>query len=266
MSDEELKLLASTAIHALFSSGQVSTPVSSLSLLTRVISSKQPQGLFACSPSPRFRLTDLRKFEAILEDLARTWDRGVLSLSRDADGLSVVDAHLDTPGGGYFGDAIGKRESEARASRKRKRVVDEDADSAAGDDGADEDALEEPMPVHAPSSTLGGLSKEMKEVYAILQKSTAKGRLLAEQVRLRAMARRQTTNLASSVSLGERTLRAHLPARHKRRLLQSTAPPPHAYHALQEHHHLRPGALPPAHEAPHGRHTRPLLVPEYLLL
>ena len=60
---------------------------------------------------------------------------------------------------------------------KRKRIIDEDADSAAGNDD-EQDSYEGP----AGSTTLGSLSKELKEVYTILQKSTAKGRLLAEQV------------------------------------------------------------------------------------
>lgn len=66
-------------------------------------------------------------------------------------------------------------------SRKRKRVVDEDADSAAGNDNDEEE--EEDIGVGgSQSSTLANLTNQLREVYAILQKSTAKGRLLAEQV------------------------------------------------------------------------------------
>jgi mRNA (2'-O-methyladenosine-N6-)-methyltransferase len=65
-------------------------------------------------------------------------------------------------------------------SRKRKRVVDEDADSAAGND---DDEEEEDIGLGgSQSSTLGNLTNQLREVYAILKKSTAKGRLLAEQV------------------------------------------------------------------------------------
>jgi mRNA (2'-O-methyladenosine-N6-)-methyltransferase len=70
-------------------------------------------------------------------------------------------------------------------TRKRKRVVDEDADSAAGNDD-EQDSFEVPT---TGSTTLGSLSKELKEVYTILQKSTAKGRLLAEQVYIQILCR-----------------------------------------------------------------------------
>jgi mRNA (2'-O-methyladenosine-N6-)-methyltransferase len=72
-------------------------------------------------------------------------------------------------------------ESTARVTGKRKRVRDEDADSAAGSGDEVDDAYEEE--VQKPCTTLANLSKELKEVYAFLQRSTAKGRLLAEQVR-----------------------------------------------------------------------------------
>jgi len=69
-------------------------------------------------------------------------------------------------------------------SRKRKRVVDEDADSAAGNDNDDDDEEEEEDigMGGSQSSTLTNLTNQLREVYAILQKSTARGRLLAEQV------------------------------------------------------------------------------------
>ncbi|KAA1466102.1 MT-A70-domain-containing protein [Dentipellis sp. KUC8613] len=66
------------------------------------------------------------------------------------------------------------------AVKKRKRVVDEDADSAAGSGDEADEVVDE---VKKPVTALEGLSKDLKEVYAILQKSTAKGRLLAEQFR-----------------------------------------------------------------------------------
>lgn len=69
--------------------------------------------------------------------------------------------------------------------RKRKRVVDEDADSAAGSEHEEEDEDEERgmgMGRKPAPSTVDSLSKDMKEVYALLQRGTARGRLLAEQV------------------------------------------------------------------------------------
>lgn len=167
MSDEQLRLLASKTIHGLFGSGQLSTPISAMDLLSRVIAAGPPAGLFPESmvPIPRFRLFELPKFEEILEGLAQQWEHGTLTIVREGGETTVMDVRL---GAGAQGLDL--------APRKRKRVVDEDADSAASDE-EDGDSLE------AGSTTLGSLSKELKEVYAILQKSTAKGRLLAEQVR-----------------------------------------------------------------------------------
>jgi mRNA (2'-O-methyladenosine-N6-)-methyltransferase len=89
-----------------------------------------------------------------------------------------MDISLDA---GHFHQAFAGlegRSGDALNPRKRKRVIDEDADSAAGDDDA-EDLLEDIVSQRA--TTLGSLSKELREVYSLLQKSTARGRLLAEQ-------------------------------------------------------------------------------------
>ena len=169
MSDEQLKLVASGTINALFSSGKVSTPIGSMDLLTRVIAHGPPPGLLP-SPPPRFRLTDLSKFDSILENLSQNWEYGTISVTRDDAGLTVMDISLGSPGS--------VNPLATLTSRKRKRVVDEDADSAAGNE-EEQESLEAPFP---GSTTLGNLSKELKEVYTILQRSTAKGRLLAEQV------------------------------------------------------------------------------------
>jgi mRNA m6A methyltransferase catalytic subunit len=169
MSEEQLKLVASTTINGLFSSGKVSVPISSMDLLSRVISSGPPTGLMP-TPPPRFRLTDLPKFESILESLSQNWDHGTIALAHDDGGVTVMDVHLGSPGSVNALAGLN--------TRKRKRVVDEDADSAAGNDD-EQDSFEG---LTVGSTTLGNLSKELKEVYTILQKSTAKGRLLAEQV------------------------------------------------------------------------------------
>ena len=131
--------------------------------------------------TPRFRLTDLSRFEKILEDLAQTWTEGKIVISRD-DGskkMMIWGVVLQQQNGfmGLFssvGDASGS------GSRKRKRVVDEDADSAVGDEESYLD--EEEDNAKDSRSSFANLSKEMREVYTILQQSTAKGRLLAEQV------------------------------------------------------------------------------------
>ncbi|CCM03411.1 uncharacterized protein FIBRA_05542 [Fibroporia radiculosa] len=175
--DERLKLNTSSLLHTLFSSCKVTAPISSFDLLTHVITS--PTGpLLSPESAPPFRLTDISRFEAILESLSEAWDYGQISVMREnRDGeLMVIDVQLgDSQSGG----------AARMQGRKRKRVVDEDADSAAGD--AEEEAEErierlrselKPAP-----TTLASLSKDMKEVYNILQRCTAKGRLLAEQFR-----------------------------------------------------------------------------------
>ena len=143
--------------------------------------------------TPRFRLTDLRRFEKIVEDLAQTWTEGKIVVSRD-DGtkkLMIWEVVLQQENGSIGGNklvmgaesfsSIGSGgDMSGSGSKKRKRVVDEDADSAVGDEESYLD--EEEDNARDSHSSLANLSKEMREVYTILQKSTAKGRLLAEQV------------------------------------------------------------------------------------
>ncbi|KAJ8518350.1 hypothetical protein ONZ45_g4562 [Pleurotus djamor] len=117
---------------------------------------------------PRFRILDKPKFEAILRDLSHSWEHGSITLSEEGDEVTVMEVQ--------FID-----EAPPTLTRKRKRIIDEDADSAAGDDDEQGDDLADSLPV----SMLGTLSKELRDVYTILQKSTAKGRLLAEQFRSR---------------------------------------------------------------------------------
>ncbi|KII95870.1 hypothetical protein PLICRDRAFT_98933 [Plicaturopsis crispa FD-325 SS-3] len=138
-----------------------------MELLIQVVASK-PSGVLA-STTPSFRLTDLRRFESILDTLAQSWEHGCITLSKEDGEFVVMDVRLGEP------SALANL-----VTRKRKRVIDEDADSASG--GEDNQSSLDESPARAPPSTaLGELSKELKEVYAILQKSTAKGRLLAEQ-------------------------------------------------------------------------------------
>lgn len=132
--------------------------------------------------TPRFRLTDLSRFEKILEDLAQTWTEGRIVILRDDDSkkLMIWGAVLQQQNGlmGSFSSSGG--DASGFGSKKRKRVVDEDADSAVGDEESYLD--EEEDNARDSRSSLANLSKEMREVYTILQKSTARGRLLAEQV------------------------------------------------------------------------------------
>ncbi|KAH9894329.1 MT-A70-domain-containing protein [Cubamyces lactineus] len=176
--DDKLKLVASSAIQSLFSSNAVSAPISSFDLLTRVIASS-PAPTAGSPPTRRLRLTDLSHFERILESLSESWEHGRIKVSREeADGeLIVMDVQL---GSTREGPSAQPQSSPVR--RKRKRVVDEDDDSAAG--RAEEDETpERPESWKPPPSTLESLSKTLKEVYNLMQQSTAKGRLLAEQFR-----------------------------------------------------------------------------------
>ncbi|KAL4081956.1 MT-A70-domain-containing protein [Scleroderma yunnanense] len=139
-------------------------PTSSRDLLLYLISSKAAAG------SISLRLTDLPRLDAVLENLANQWEHGTITLRRDNDVLTIMDIQL----GNTRNDAY---------PRKRKRPVDEEADSAAGDEN-DERSSRSKSRSPPPSRTpLGSLSKELKVVYALLQRSTAKGRLLAERFR-----------------------------------------------------------------------------------
>ncbi|KAI0316974.1 MT-A70-domain-containing protein [Amylostereum chailletii] len=169
MTDELLLFTVSRSLYTLFSSSTVQVPVNSVDLLTNVIShglSKHPQA------PPSLRLTDLSRFESILDSLSKHWDQGTLSIIRDDDGLTVMDVQLGS------GSAV--ESTTGRATGKRKRVKDEDADSAAGSGDEVDDTHED---VANPATAVGILPKDLKEVYTILQQSTAKGKILAEQFR-----------------------------------------------------------------------------------
>jgi mRNA (2'-O-methyladenosine-N6-)-methyltransferase len=208
MSSDALRVVAASALYTLFSSGRASAPITSTQLLIRVITTKTPPGLLPnTSTAPRFRLTDLRRFESILDSFSPTWEHGTLSLSRESGELVVMDVSL-APSSAQL--ALGENLN----PRKRKRVVDEEADSAAGDDDAEDPSFESPV-----ATTLGSLSKELREVYAIIQKGTAKGRLLAEQVCTPLNAVVSPSN-PSPVSICGREIRANLSTHHERRLRQ----------------------------------------------
>lgn len=174
--EERFKVAASCGIHTLFSTHKVCAPISSFDLLTSLISlGPQPGVLPGDGPPVRIRLTDLARFRRVLESLETRWNYGKLSLSRDGPENELF----------VFSVTLGESHSSQSAptpsiGRKRKRVVDDEADSASGNQ-EDEDSAQ--MEVAKPSpSTLTSLSSDMREVYSLLQRGTAKGRLLAEQV------------------------------------------------------------------------------------
>ncbi|KAH9943116.1 MT-A70-domain-containing protein [Epithele typhae] len=177
--EDKLKVIASTALESLFSRNTVKTPISSFDLLTHVISLGTSPGVVPGSgPSPRFRLVDLARFDRILERLADHWDCGKIVVSRDEDpdgGLTVMDVQLGV---------VSTSQPERSPPRKRKRPVDEDDDSAVGrTQEAEESTPEKVVRWSPPPGTLESLNKVMKEVYGLMQQSTAKGKLLAEQFR-----------------------------------------------------------------------------------
>jgi len=181
MSDGELRIIVIAAIQSLINSGKLSLPSTLMDLLAYVVAFKVPTGLLPSSSSnTRFRLTDQSRFEYILQDLSQTWDQGTLLLSHENGELTVMDISLD-PGPSYQAlPGIEGRSGDFFNPRKRKRVIDEDADSAAGDDDAED--LSEDVHGSQRVTTLGSLTKELRDVYSLLRKSTARGRLLAEQV------------------------------------------------------------------------------------
>ncbi|KAF9263609.1 MT-A70-domain-containing protein [Marasmius fiardii PR-910] len=176
LDNERLKIVAKTALQRLVTTGKLSMPISSRDLLVRVVTCKLPHDLFPdTSVIPGFRLTDLSLFESILVKIACDWDEAEICYTKDKDEFTVIDVLLPN------GQAASNHSVSCSSGnfRKRKHVIDEEADSAAGDE-PEEFSGEQ---FETPSTGLSRLSKEQREVYTILQKSTAKGRLMAEQFR-----------------------------------------------------------------------------------
>ncbi|KAG6378531.1 MT-A70-domain-containing protein [Boletus reticuloceps] len=165
MADDEFAATVRSAVRDAFTSGKVSIPINSMDLLLSLIASKP-----TLSSSHPLRLTDLHRLESVLESLSSRSEHGNLSLSRGSGVLTITDVHLANT----TADTVNPR--------KRKRPpVDEEADSAAGDD-PDERSSRSLTHSPPPSATpLANLGKELGEVYAILQRATAKGRLMAER-------------------------------------------------------------------------------------
>ena len=220
MSDDELRLILITALKYSLTadSTAISTPLGSLDLLSHVLTVPIPAGLLPHSPTPKFRLTDLDRFERFLEELSKTWEEGWIVLSRstgsESGNLTIYEIGLGSgkqgPNGSLLSHSASISSTETTSTlRKRKRVVDEDADSAAGD-GEDDDEPFVSLAGHsdfisldgAGGSTLANLSPEMRKVYTFMQKETAKGRLLAERVSLNLILRPQ---MLKRMSFGSKT-------------------------------------------------------------
>ncbi|KAF9468987.1 MT-A70-domain-containing protein [Collybia nuda] len=179
MSDDEYRIIAISALNTQLSSGKLSFPISSADLLSRVVATRIPTGLLpdSSSPTTKFRLVDQSRFDFIIESLSQTWDQGVITIARDNGEMTILDITL-VPSGSLFPFAEGGS-GEASNPLKRKRVIDEDADSAAGEEDAEE--LLEDYSELQQNTPLGALNKELRDVYTILQQRTARGRLLAER-------------------------------------------------------------------------------------
>lgn len=159
MALDALKQRVSNDLQGLLKHDAILTPIDSFALLSKLIALPH-----ASTGTPALRLTDQRKLERILEDLAESWDAGTLSVLRDQSGFSLMSASL---------------KSNRPEHRKRKRRIDEDADSAE----ENEEPPKSPLVKSPPSATsLSNLSKNMQEIYALLQQGTARQKLLAEQV------------------------------------------------------------------------------------
>ena len=157
---DDLKLAASLSLQQLVNNGKLYMPISASHLLRKLV---------ALGPLPpsttSLRLTDLHKLEAILEEFAVQWDVGALSIIRDDNEVSLIHASCNA--------------SCLPPSKKRKREpeIDEDADSA-----EENESKSETQARTLSTIPMSGLSMETREIYGLLQKGTARGRLLAEQV------------------------------------------------------------------------------------
>ena len=164
----------SSAIRSLFFSRVVTTPISSLNLLGRVICSSRK--------APVLRLHELHRFDAILEALSQPqgWEHGTITLLNNASGVTVMNVVLVKKSAQVPYDGSG---SFSNPKKRKRPPVDEEAESREGSEHGQSSLEEEEIHTPKPTvSSLSNLSEEMKEIYEILQKPTAKGKLLAEQV------------------------------------------------------------------------------------
>ncbi len=214
MSNDGLRIVATTALKILLGHGSyaLSPPITSTDLLTKIMTTKLPSSLFpeSSAPTPRFKLTDQRKLEDVLEALSQpqAWDEGYISISRDKDTGEMTIWEI----------GLGPRK--LNAGTKRKRIVDEEADSAAGSSNEEEEEVNAAGASSWTKSALGGLNKDMRAVYALLQKSTAKGKLLAEQVSFLLTQLRCSCSIsyATAAPFSDRRIRTYMLPRNQRGL------------------------------------------------
>ena len=164
MSSDDFKRAVSQNILNLVARGALQTPITAFELLAKLISLQPVSG-----SNKAFRLTDIRKLVAIIDELSVSWEAGSISAVRDGSNLTIVQISPNT------------NQSTSSTNKKRKRLVDEDADSA-----EEEEALKSAVSTKSKSAStsLNSLSKDLQEIYALLRRGTARQKLLCEQVRV----------------------------------------------------------------------------------
>ncbi|KAG8989226.1 hypothetical protein FRB90_002345 [Tulasnella sp. 427] len=136
----------------------LSAPIDSAKLLTYIVSWSLTAGI---QKGSRLRLTEVQLLEDILEEFAERWNYGDLEISwtNDTSGGMAV---------GNISRVVVTRVQVEEPLRKRKR------------ESSEEPPVSEQLP---PVQDAHHISEDLREVYMMLQKGTAKGRLLAEQYR-----------------------------------------------------------------------------------
>jgi hypothetical protein len=122
------------------------------------------------------------------------------------------------------------------------------------------------LPPKPTVSSLSNLSKEMKEIYEILQKPTAKGRLLAEQV-LSCLKYILSVWISHThpASIPQWEFRAHLSPCNQGGLYTSATFQPPTRKSRPYNNPLRENPLPSSHPPPHRCLPRSLLVSQHML-
>lgn len=248
----------SSAIRSLFSSRAVTTPISSLNLLGRVIATSRR--------APLLRLYELQRFEAILEALSQPqgWEHGTIALLKDVSGVTVMNVVLVKKSAQVL---YGGNSTVSNPKKRKRPPVDEEAESREGSEHDQSSVEEEEIRPPKPAvSSLSNLNKEMKEIYEILQKPTAKGRILAEQVcPIPEYTFFVWTSYMSPASIPQREFRAHLPSCNQGGLHTGTTFYPPARKPYHRNNSLRENPLPSSHSPPYRYISWSLLVSQHML-
>ncbi|KAG9097772.1 hypothetical protein FS749_005551 [Ceratobasidium sp. UAMH 11750] len=151
----ELRDLTSNNLRQLFlnRSIHISLPASSIVLLQALIAHSA-----VLSNRPYLKLTDVKLLESFLVEFASVWEYGTVVLDDKAGPALIANVVVDD------------------AARKRKRHLKDD--DIYRDEHSDEETTKP-----SQEAIIKPLSSPMEDLYNLLQRGTAKGRLLAEQHR-----------------------------------------------------------------------------------